>query len=613
MMAPIQGVEQQLIIAIQTKQMDKVQQLLEVQRVPATCRNQNGVSPLHAACKVGLLDLARRLADMGADVRGVDNSANTTLHFAAKGGHIDIVRWLVQLGVQVDARNTDNQTAYDQASNHVVRQFLLPLQLKAEANNPNNAQTVQRAAPMPQPSAALEALMQPHHMVNLPMPPGVGGAQGPPPGGLGFQPPPAFQQQQQSTISSQQLQSQQFGAPLGTSPQQAQGGGYGLDQGGGYGSPTPPQQTAPQQQWQSFPAPPPQQPIRGGIGSPSPPGHIQQPGVGFGAPPAQVNIQQPGVGFGAPPAAAVFQPVPVQSLSGQIGRSQATSPPPPPPQDPPPSALAVSAPTQPPSGIINNQPGDASQGVPPVAPGGPRMTPTPTSAHKEYKPIKADGFHSSASDKALQARYGHTSVSYNLAPPPTAAELGGGGPVESSGYNYSAYSPAGNTGYQPPAQTMSYNSSPTPPYMQQQNMQQQNQFSQPSAQFQGQYNQPIGGGYGQQPPVPPGVQFGQPPGGAVNLRGGWATPPTAYPGGMGGPNGVNVNQAAAVYASPGVSSGLQTQNVTAPPPAYPPPPAGPPPGPGSQAPPARVVSAFGVFNPATDRMVDASSSTSSVM
>eukprot|EP00953_Heterococcus_sp_UTEX-ZZ885_P002679 1962-Heterococcus_DN1.PRE.1 len=81
---------------------------------------------------------------------------------------------------------------------------------------------------------------------------------------------------------------------------------------------------------------------------------------------------------------------------------------------------------------------------------------------KEFKPIKADGFHSSASDKALQAslhqhlqyevldvwyrialngcascrdlrsvvlsrasRYGHTKVEYNLAPPPTAAQLGG--------------------------------------------------------------------------------------------------------------------------------------------------------------------------------------------
>jgi hypothetical protein len=64
-------------------------------------------------------------------------------------------------------------------------------------------------------------------------------------------------------------------------------------------------------------------------------------------------------------------------------------------------------------------------------------TPNFTSAHKEFKPIKADGFHSSASDKNLQKRYNHTKVEYNLAPPPT---FGAGGGVAS----YSAYGQGGH-------------------------------------------------------------------------------------------------------------------------------------------------------------------------
>eukprot|EP00611_Tribonema_gayanum_P004873 TRINITY_DN14102_c0_g1_i1.p1 TRINITY_DN14102_c0_g1~~TRINITY_DN14102_c0_g1_i1.p1 ORF type:complete len:105 (-),score=44.12 TRINITY_DN14102_c0_g1_i1:717-1031(-) len=90
--APIQSPEQQLLIAIQNRQMDKVQQLLEVQRVPANCRNQSGVTPVHMACQAGLQELLRRLAELGGDLAGADNSGNTPLHYAAKGGQIDTVK-----------------------------------------------------------------------------------------------------------------------------------------------------------------------------------------------------------------------------------------------------------------------------------------------------------------------------------------------------------------------------------------------------------------------------------------------------------------------------------------------------------------------------------------
>jgi hypothetical protein len=97
----------------------------------------------------------------------------------------------------------------------------------------------------------------------------------------------------------------------------------------------------------------------------------------------------------------------------------------------------------------------------------------------EYYPIKPDGFHSSASDKALQARYGHTTVQYNLAPPPTAAQLGLlQAPNEINNINnnisfqptYTTYAPGSQirpsylkSHTPPPIFHQNYNSTPLPP------------------------------------------------------------------------------------------------------------------------------------------------------
>lgn len=59
-----------------------------------------------------------------------DKAGNTPLHYAAKGGHTDVVKMLVGQGAAVERRNASKLTAYDVASDHVIRQYLLPLQLK---------------------------------------------------------------------------------------------------------------------------------------------------------------------------------------------------------------------------------------------------------------------------------------------------------------------------------------------------------------------------------------------------------------------------------------------------------------------------------------------------
>lgn len=66
----------------------------------------------------------------GADIITADKAGNTPLHYASKGGHTDMVKMLVGQGAAVEQRNSYRLTAYDVAKDHVIRQFLLPLQLK---------------------------------------------------------------------------------------------------------------------------------------------------------------------------------------------------------------------------------------------------------------------------------------------------------------------------------------------------------------------------------------------------------------------------------------------------------------------------------------------------
>ncbi|CAN0105090.1 unnamed protein product, partial [Discosporangium mesarthrocarpum] len=139
MIAPIKSPEAQLLIAIQNKADDKIRELIEAQGVSATSKNERGVMPMHMACQTGSLPLVQRLIELGADLLTPDSSGNTPLHYASKHGHTELVRWLVGQGVSVERRNSTRLTAYDVATNHDIRQYLLPLQLKAEAGNPEYA------------------------------------------------------------------------------------------------------------------------------------------------------------------------------------------------------------------------------------------------------------------------------------------------------------------------------------------------------------------------------------------------------------------------------------------------------------------------------------------
>jgi hypothetical protein len=64
-----------------------------------------------------------------------DDSGNTPLHYAAKYGHHDLCKVLVGKGAFAGKRNNVEQTPYDVSENHIVRQYLLPLQFQSERNS----------------------------------------------------------------------------------------------------------------------------------------------------------------------------------------------------------------------------------------------------------------------------------------------------------------------------------------------------------------------------------------------------------------------------------------------------------------------------------------------
>jgi ankyrin repeat protein len=71
------------------------------------------------------------------DINLRDKANNTPLHFASKYGNIDICRYLVGLNCLTGSRNSSNQSPYDVAESHIVRQYLLPLQFQEEAKHPD--------------------------------------------------------------------------------------------------------------------------------------------------------------------------------------------------------------------------------------------------------------------------------------------------------------------------------------------------------------------------------------------------------------------------------------------------------------------------------------------
>ena len=79
-------------------------------------QDNEGSSPLHYACELGVLPVVKILVRAGAGVRATDNDGCTCLHTATCSGETEIVRYLLGLPeVDVNHRGADNYTALQYA------------------------------------------------------------------------------------------------------------------------------------------------------------------------------------------------------------------------------------------------------------------------------------------------------------------------------------------------------------------------------------------------------------------------------------------------------------------------------------------------------------------
>ena len=140
MLAP--SLQSPLMTAIMRNDQDAIQNLVAGSSTMDICRNdESGYSAVHAACRYNNLFALQLIFSRGVHVEQPDRNGSTPLHYASKYGHLELCKHLVERGAYPARRNNFNQTPYDLAESHTVRQYLLPLQLSAERgeDNPSTA------------------------------------------------------------------------------------------------------------------------------------------------------------------------------------------------------------------------------------------------------------------------------------------------------------------------------------------------------------------------------------------------------------------------------------------------------------------------------------------
>ena len=75
--------------------------------------DQNGVYPVHIACKFSSLKVVKYLVELAGDaLNDVDAKNNSLLHYACQGGNCDVIKFLLEANVpSVSDRNNENKLA----------------------------------------------------------------------------------------------------------------------------------------------------------------------------------------------------------------------------------------------------------------------------------------------------------------------------------------------------------------------------------------------------------------------------------------------------------------------------------------------------------------------
>jgi len=110
---------------------------------------ENGETPLHMACRLGVVALAEFLINRGADVKEKDEQKRTPLHKASQSGSVEIVKLLLEKGAEVDRKDEYGRTPlyYAAASgNGEVAKFLIDHGADVLAKDENGQSILHAAA-----------------------------------------------------------------------------------------------------------------------------------------------------------------------------------------------------------------------------------------------------------------------------------------------------------------------------------------------------------------------------------------------------------------------------------------------------------------------------------
>ena len=377
--APVEGPAQELQIAIKKHDWPTTQRLLQENFYGSDALNQplgSDATPLHVAAEADFVPCIEFLLNEGADVDARTRATHETpLHKAGKAGAVQAAKVLVSRGASVVARDNSRRTAYEVSTNLALRQFLLPLQMRAEAEVP--AQQAPVAAP----------------------PPPLGA----PPTGMAYGAP----SQSAASASGRYVDPGYFAAPPTPPAAHPAAPAYA----------TPPPMTAAPMAPMAVAPPAPMAPMAAASMAPMaaalPPASPLRPAAAPPPPSSPMRPAQPPVGQ----APAQFQAFTAPVFGG--GPLRQSPPPPPPPQQP------TASPQYVPRAVVPNAPGAplATHLPPPAATAQAETGERYAFCNRRVDAIGrryADGFHSSASDPSLKAKYGNAKEDYsNLPPPPT--------------------------------------------------------------------------------------------------------------------------------------------------------------------------------------------------
>ncbi|KAI8902560.1 ankyrin repeat-containing domain protein [Globomyces pollinis-pini] len=77
--------------------------------------NNKGKTPLLLSCELGLLEITKKLIEMGASINEKDLDGSTPLHYVSSWGHADLISLLISCGADVTISNLKGWTALDYA------------------------------------------------------------------------------------------------------------------------------------------------------------------------------------------------------------------------------------------------------------------------------------------------------------------------------------------------------------------------------------------------------------------------------------------------------------------------------------------------------------------